>query len=394
MSKLTRVCLAVAAALTPELRAVVINDYASAKHDRFASGFPSAPVPNTSSSFLGLSYNWSGVGWDPSDLRRNIAMISSQFFVYATHFQPGSTLNFYSPALGSVVSYSWTPITDVTRFRFNHPTTGQPGDFSIGKLSSPLDPTHGITPYPILQLLNPNQYLGLPLLTYGYGGSGGTAGPRIGTDTIDGFADLDLYPLNTGDSVADTRTIYHVDGGQPGNTRYQSGDSSGPLFVPWNGTLTLVGTHSAVGTDPSGNFFNFDNFIPTYLSDMAARGIAFTVVPEPADYARGAALALLAFAAARRAGAANLAGGPRNFRGGGRRRRASSAVAVGVPDGVRFIVERRRVARLVRAAARPAQDLAAARKSRSATSSCSKEPMSNHTPGTRQVYTGRRGYNH
>jgi hypothetical protein len=312
MRRLTWVCLGVAAAQTLGLHAVVISDYSSAVHDRFAGGFPSAPVPNTSTSFLGLSYNWSGVGWDPGDLRRNIAMISSQFFVYATHFQPGSTLHFYSPALGSVVSYSWSPITDVTRFRFNHPVTGQPGDFSIGKLSAPLDPAHGITPYPILQLPNPNQYLGLPLLTYGFGGTGGTAGPRIGTDTIHGFADLDLYPLNAGDSVADTYTIYHVDGGQPGNTRYQSGDSSGPLFVPWNGTLALVGTHSAIGTDSNGNFYNFDNFIPTYLSDMAARGIAFTIVPEPADYAWGAALALVAFAAARRLRARSTAGGSRS----------------------------------------------------------------------------------
>lgn len=316
MRRLTWVYLGMAAAQTLGLHAVVINDYSAAVHDRFVGGFPSAPVPNPSSSFIGLGYNWSGVGWDPGDLRRNIAMISSQFFVYATHFQPGSTLDFYSPTLGSVVSYSWTPITDVTRFQFNHPVTGQPGDFSVGKLSAPLDPAHGITPYPILQLPNPSQYVNLPLLTYGFGGINGAGGPRIGADTIDGFADLDLYPLGSGDSVADTYTIYHVDGGQPGNTRYQSGDSSGPLFVPWNGTLALVGTHSAIGTDSSGNFYNFDNFIPTYLSEMAARGIAFTVVPEPADYTWGAALALVALAAARRVGISSSAGG-----GGGEKRR-------------------------------------------------------------------------
>lgn len=315
MRRLTWVCLGVAATQTLGLHAVVINDYSPAVYDRFASGFPAAPVPNSSSSFIGLSYNWSGVGWDPGDLRRNIAMISSQFFVYATHFQPGSTLHFYSPALGSVVSYTWSPITDVTRFRFNHPVTGQPGDFSIGKLSTPLDPAHGVTPYPILQLPNPSQYLGLPLLSYGFGGSGGAEGPRIGVDSVTGFADLDLYPLGSGDSVADTYTIHHVDGGQPGNTRYQSGDSSGPLFVPWNGTLALVGTHSAIGTDSSGNFFNFDNFIPTYLAEMEARGIVFTVVPEPAGYAWGAALALVALAATRRVYASSTAGG-----GGGERR--------------------------------------------------------------------------
>lgn len=287
-------------------RAVTINGYTSAQHDRFASGWSSAPVPNPSPTFVGSGYNWSGVGWDAGTLNRNIAMISPDYFVFAHHYQPGTTINFFSPTLSAVVSYSWTPVIGTTRFRFDHPTTGQAGDFAIGKLSTPLDPGHGIAYYPILDLPTLSSYVGLPLFSYGFGGSGGSSGPRIGVNTIDGFADLDLYnppstSPSTGDGTADTVTVYHIDKGNPGNSRYQSGDSSGPLFVPWGGSLAIIGTHSAIGTDSSGNFYNFDNFIPAYLDQMTARGISFTTVPETEAFFSLASFALLGFAVWRRA---------------------------------------------------------------------------------------------
>ena len=42
---------------------LTINGYSTADNDRFVSGYPNAPVANTSSSFLGAGYDWSGVGW-------------------------------------------------------------------------------------------------------------------------------------------------------------------------------------------------------------------------------------------------------------------------------------------------------------------------------------------
>jgi hypothetical protein len=290
--------------LASAVHAITIQGYSALQHDRFASGWATTPVPNTSTSFVGSGYDWSGVGWDATTLNRNIAMISPQYFVFAHHYQPGGTINFYSPASSSVVSYSWTPVTGTTRFRFDHPTTGQAGDFAIGKLATPLNPAHGIAYYPILDLPTLASYVGLPLFSYGFGG---TSGPRIGTDTIDGFANLDLYappstsPVPGGDGTADTFTVYHTDKGNPGNTRYQVGDSSGPLFVPWNGSLAIVGTHSAIGTDTSGTFYNFDNFIPAYLNRMTELGITFTTVPETGAFAGVAGLALLGFALWRRA---------------------------------------------------------------------------------------------
>ena len=37
--------------------------YSDADNNRFASGYPNNPVPNTSPSFIGAGYDWSGVGW-------------------------------------------------------------------------------------------------------------------------------------------------------------------------------------------------------------------------------------------------------------------------------------------------------------------------------------------
>ena len=54
--------------------AITINDSTAARNDRFASGYPNGPlVPNTDPSFIGLGYDWSGVGWN-ADQRRHQLM--------------------------------------------------------------------------------------------------------------------------------------------------------------------------------------------------------------------------------------------------------------------------------------------------------------------------------
>ena len=208
-------------------------------------------------------------------------MISDQYFVCANHYPPSGQLDFYSPTRGMVVSYS----VSGTTWQFNDPITGQPGDFCVGKLSSALNPADGIATYPILELSAQNNYAaytGLPLLTYGHDNGTGT-GPRIGQDIIAGFATIDT----SGDHIDDTFTVYHTcESLSPAGTAYYvGGDSSGPLFVPYNGSLARIGTHSAVGTDDDtpGVTYNFDNFIPAYLSEMTSQGISFTTVPEPAQ---------------------------------------------------------------------------------------------------------------
>lgn len=247
--------------------ALTIVGYDSATNDRFTSGYPSSPVENTSVSFLGNGYDLSGVGWSSTDSTRSFAMISDQYFVYANHHAPGSTMNFFSPTLGSVVSYG------VSATSYNFTYNGQTSDFAIGRLSSALDVAHGITSYPILDLPFTSDYLGLSALIYGNGSNG----PRLGANTVDVVLPYN-FPGGTGN---DSYGIgYAYNNSLPGDSMFESGDSSSPTFIPWYGQLALVGTHSVTGTISS-TPYSIDNLIAVYLDQMTTQGIDFSVVPEP-----------------------------------------------------------------------------------------------------------------
>lgn len=245
--------------------ALTIVGYDSATNDRFSSGYASSPVENTSLSFLGNGYDLSGVGWSSTDSTRSFAMISDQYFVFANHHAPGAAMNFYSPTLDTVVSYG---VSNTYNFTYN----GQTSDFAVGRLVSALNPAHGITSYPILYAPTLESYLGLPVLMYG----NGVGGPRLGANVVDLYGS---YSLNGG-TLNNIGIGYSYNSSLSGDSVLQSGDSSSPTFVPWNGALTLVGTHSGVAQDSS---YSVDNFIPYYLLQMINQGIPFSyvVVPEP-----------------------------------------------------------------------------------------------------------------
>jgi hypothetical protein len=278
--------------------ALTIVGYSAAVNDRFASGYATAPVPNVNPLFLGAACDWSGVGWNPLNPDQNFAMISDEYFVFASHYPPGTTLAFFSPLLyaanpgdpaAAIVTYGVSPAT----WQMNDPDTGEPSDLSIGQLTTALDVAHGIATYPILDLGQLDYYIGLDLLVYGHGGGGS---PRIGTNNIDGFTGYDL----SGNSVDDSfGHLYSGSAGPAGEARLQSGDSGGPSFVAFQGRLAITGTHSATGTI-SGTFYSVDSFIPWYFDQMSTAGIEYAAVPEPGRLFLLSAGALLAGAARRR----------------------------------------------------------------------------------------------
>ncbi len=264
-------------------RALTIVGYDSATNDRFSSGYPDNPVANTSVSFLGAGYDLSGVGWNPNDITQSFAMISDQYFVYSSHSGPGSTLDFYSPTLGTVVSYG----ASATTYHFTY--NGQTSDFAVGMLTSALNPADGIASYAILDLPTIDNYTGLPVLIYGHGGSS----PVLGANVVDAYGDYDFND----DTIADNYGIgYSYHSNQPGDSMFEGGDSSSPTFAVVNGSLALLGTHSGT-TTVGGIPYSIDTFIPTYFDQMRAQGIDFAAVPEPA---RGVLLLLGACALLRR----------------------------------------------------------------------------------------------
>ncbi len=261
-------CFSLMAATAAQALTIVNYDYASAANDRFTTGYPNSPVPNFSVSFLGNGYDLSGVGWNSANTDQSFAMISNQYFAYSNHYGPGATMNFFSPVLGTVVSYGVSATT------YNFTYNGETSDFAIGKLSTALNPSHGITSYPILDFNLPTDYLGLPALLYGHG----VNGPVLGANTVDIVLP---YNFPNGGTVNDSYGIgYNYLSGQSGDSMFESGDSSSPTFISWYGQLALVGTHSVTGTISS-TVYSVDNLIAVYTNQMTTQGIDFTSVPEP-----------------------------------------------------------------------------------------------------------------
>ena len=78
-------------------RALDITGYSATVNDRFSSGFPTAPIANTDASFIGLPYDWSGVGWSATDGTKGFGFISPQHYLVARHYGGASTIRFVSP---------------------------------------------------------------------------------------------------------------------------------------------------------------------------------------------------------------------------------------------------------------------------------------------------------
>ncbi|MGV3664430.1 MAG: PEP-CTERM sorting domain-containing protein [Prosthecobacter sp.] len=260
--------------------ALTIVGHDPAVNNRFDSGYPTTPVENTSLAFLGNGFDLSGVGWSSTDSTRSFAMISDQYFVYAAHHAPTGTMNFLNSS-GQVVSYT---VSGGYQFTYN----GQVSDFAVGMLSTPLNPADGIATYPILDLTQATDYLGLDVLIYGHG----SGGPRLGANVADVVLPYALFSSQNNNYGIG----YSYNSSQAGDSVFEGGDSSSPTFVNWYGQLALVGVHSAVGTiGPT--TYSIDNLIAAYTDQMTAQSIGFTAVPEPA---RGLLMLLGACALLRR----------------------------------------------------------------------------------------------
>ncbi|WP_050028208.1 PEP-CTERM sorting domain-containing protein [Verrucomicrobium sp. BvORR034] len=246
-------------------RAVTIVGYDPALHDRFASGYPTTPVVNSSAGYVGAGYDFSGVGWSLGEPQKSITMISDQYFVYSGHYEVTGTVQFRA-ADGSTVtrtvdsSFSFAPTGEVSDAL---------GDLRIGRLTSSVTPT--VASYAIFDSSDYDDFSGLPLLVYGHG-SGGS--PRIGINISEGLQDVEVA---TG--VFKKGLVWDQDSAL-GEALLESGDSGSPTFAIYNGQLVLLGTHYGVGGTTS-----VDDLLALYLESLAAAGIPFSTVPEPGKVA-------------------------------------------------------------------------------------------------------------
>lgn len=258
------------------LRAVTITGYDAAVHDRFTGGFPLEPVPNVGGGFIGLGYDWSGVGWSTtthaSSSYKGFGLLSPVHFLAAQHYEHAPDLTQGVRVLtqeGVVASATPASISNLGQgvVLTAHSITAH--DLAIGTLASPVAAPTTVARYAVLDLHAASggntlgNYSNLDLLLYGR--SNTTNGsPRIGTTPVSQIAAVGSDPTQL--VIVTTRNDVQLLGG----------DSGSPAFHGWtnpNGdkVLTVVGVNSAIDAT---NGFNYISF----LGSTAAMAAANTVM--------------------------------------------------------------------------------------------------------------------
>ena len=211
----------------------------SATNDRFSSGYPSAPVPNTSGSFVGLGYDFSGVGWNLTDSSKSFGLLSPKNYLVARHYGGAPTIEFFGGD-GQLHTYTEQSLS-YTNYGtiFSNETTG---DTAIGTLTAPIKASDQIQSYAVLDSTN---YVDAPVLIYGHGNN--TPSPRVAATSIAGEYITDPYESFVLTSNTDST--------------YQIGDSGSPAFIPWTDPtggkqMTIMGNAAGVGSG-----YNWLNFI-------------------------------------------------------------------------------------------------------------------------------------
>ena len=230
----------------PSALALDITGYSATANDRFTSGFPSAPVLNSSGTFVGAGYDWSAVGWETGFATKGFGFLTPQHYLVAAHYGGAAAITLQSPngTLRNVTQSS------VTSTGYGVVLGGVP-DLSIGRLTASMPSTWQIARYAVLDVnfsssIN-SSYNGAPLLVYGRGADGSSS-PRIGAATINGTV---LSGSNS-----------YVTSSLTGSTSVQlkTGDSGSPIFIPWTNPvggseLTILGND--VGYDASNNYYSY-----------------------------------------------------------------------------------------------------------------------------------------
>jgi autotransporter-associated beta strand protein len=234
--------------------ALDVTGYSPTVNDRFTSGFPTNPVPNTSGSFVGAAYDWSGVGWSTTiyaaSSYKGLALLSPKHFLTAQHYENGGLLTQGVTVRGKDGSLSSGTNTGVDNLGYGIVVTNggvTAPDLAIGTLSAQIAAPGNVARYAVLDLNNSSaaptyaNYTGLTALAYGRGDVT-NGSPRAGTAVID-FA---------GTATADPTSsiVLTLRSGTP-SVQLVEGDSGSPLLAGWTNPvggkeLTVIGLNSAV----------------------------------------------------------------------------------------------------------------------------------------------------
>jgi len=255
--------------------AMDVTGFNTVSHDRFSSGFPSSPAPNSSADFTGAGYDWSGVGWASSPATKGFGFVSPQHYLVARHFGGSSLLRIFG-ADGQLHERSQRNVVNTD---FGVVFSGQTlGDLSLGALQESFPLSAMPVRYGVLDLNSSSTsnsttaYSNRPLLIYGRGPNSSSS-PRVAAT-----------PLV---SVTVSGNNHFFTTGR-GDLQLQDGDSGSPAFTSWvnpdgQAELAILGNHAAINETN-----NFHSFLGTHqvmgaLSNlMRPDGRALRVVGSPA----------------------------------------------------------------------------------------------------------------
>ena len=235
----------------PMLQAMEIRNYQASRHDRFLD-FPAAPSWNDGAWFASRSYT--GVGWMPGEVNRQFALVSPKHVVFATHYVPpnGTVIRFLN-ADGITVDRTVASATPVLN------NSNEATDLTLITLSSSIEASERITPFPYLNLGNDSSYQGVILNVFGWFG-------KVGRGTVSSIQNY------TEPGVSQTRImsfLYPKASGDQDDAYLVGGDSGSPTFAMVGDVPALVGTHTAVGETDTDRI-NADTFIPYYITKLNA----------------------------------------------------------------------------------------------------------------------------
>jgi hypothetical protein len=226
---------------------IEIENYSATVNDRFVSGFPTNPVPNTSGSFVGAAYDWSGVGWSTADAATGFGFITPQHYLVANHYGGSTTIRLQSND-GTLRTVSQASVANTG---YGVVLPGGP-DLSIGRLTAAMPDSWQIARYSVLDLnsssVTNSSYNGQPLLVYGRGANSFVS-PRVGPTAVNGTVLTGLSSYVTSSLTVST------------TVQLQGGDSGSPIFIPWQnpvGGAELMILGNNVGYNAgSVNFYNY-----------------------------------------------------------------------------------------------------------------------------------------
>ena len=234
--------------------ALDVTNYSPTVNDRFTGGFPTNPTPNTSGSFVGSVYDWSGVGWSTTiyaaSSYKGFGLLSPRHFLTAQHYENSSDLTQGVTIRGKDGTLATGTNTGIDNLGYGivltHKGVTAP-DLAIGTLAAQVTAPANMARYAVLDLNDSSaaptyaNYTGLTALAYGRGAVT-NGSPRAGTAIIDAAGTDTVDPTS---SVALT-----LRSGTP-SVQLVGGDSGSPFLVGWTNPagakeLTVIGLNSSV----------------------------------------------------------------------------------------------------------------------------------------------------